>query len=100
MIVLPALFKMSGCKSLPFFSLKGVLAKEISGQKDWTNLIQCEIIKNGPDIVLNPQKIKSRLIAMATNLAIVVIPEGVDKIKAGETVPFICLDNELLAFRL
>lgn len=100
MIVLPALYKMSGIRHLPFFSLQGVLLKEISGQKDWTNLVHCEIIKNGSDIVLNPRKIKSRLAAMATNLAIVVIPEGVIKFEAGETVPFICLDQELLAFRI
>lgn len=100
MIVLPAVFKMSGCRRLPFQSLKGILTKEISGQKDWTNLVQCEIIKNGSDIVLNPRKIKSRLIAMATDHAIVVIPEGVETIKAGEAVPFICLDSELLAFRI
>jgi molybdopterin molybdotransferase len=100
MLVLPALFKMSGFKHLPFFSLKGILAKDISGQTDWTNLVQCEIIKNGPDIVLNPRKIKSRLIAMATNHAIVIIPEGVEKFKKGDAVPFICLDNELLAFRI
>jgi molybdopterin molybdotransferase len=100
MIVLPAVFKMSGCKYLPFQSLKGVLAKEISGQKDWTNLVQCEIIKNGTDIFLNPRKMKSRLIAMATDHAIVVIPEGMEKIKAGEAVPFICLDSELLSFRI
>ncbi len=100
MIVLPAVFKMSGCKRLPFQSLKGVLTKDISGQNDWTNLVQCAIIKNGPDITLNPRKMKSRLIAMATDHAIVVIPEGVETIKAGETVPFICLDDELLAFRI
>jgi molybdopterin biosynthesis enzyme len=43
---------------------------------------------------------KSRLVAMATDHAIVVIPEGVETIKAGEAVPFICLDQELLAFRI
>jgi len=100
MIVLPALFKMSGLNGLPFSSLKGTLLKEIAGQKDWTNLVQCEIFKNGPDIVLNPAKRKSRLVAMATDLAIVVIPEGVEKIKAGDSVPFICLDDELLSFRI
>ncbi len=100
MIVLPAVFRMSGCKCLPFQSLKGVLTKDISGQKDWTNLVQCEIVKNGPDILLNPRKMRSRLIAMATDHAIVVIPEGVETIKSGEAVPFICLDAELLAFRI
>jgi molybdopterin molybdotransferase len=100
MIVLPALYRMSGCRHLPFFSLKGILSEKISGQKDWTNLVQCEIIKNGTEIVLNPRKMKSRLVAMATDHAIVVIPEGVETIKAGEAVPFICLDQELLAFRI
>ncbi len=100
MIVLPALYKMSGIERLPFLSLKGILAKDISGQTDWTNLVQCQIIKNGPDILLSPRKMKSRLISMATDHAIVVIPEGVEKFKAGDIVPFICLDAELLAFRI
>jgi len=100
MIVLPALYKMSGIECLPFLSLRGILEKEISGQKEWTNLVQCQIVKSGPDILLSPRKIRSRLISMATNHAIVVIPEGVKKFKAGDTVPFICLDSELLAFRI
>jgi hypothetical protein len=36
---------------------------------------------------------------MTTDHAIVVIPEGVEKFKAGDTVPFICLDTELFAFQ-
>lgn len=100
MIVLPALYEMSGIKHLPFMSLKGILEKEISGQTDWTNLVLCQIIKNGPDILLSPRKLKSRLISMAINHAIVVIPEGVETFKAGETVPFICLDMDLFAFRI
>ncbi len=100
MLALPALYKMSGIKCLPFQSFKGILAKEISGKKDWTNLVQCQIIKNGPDILLSPMRMKSRLISMATNHAIVVIPEGVEKFKAGDAVPFICLDMDLFAFRI
>jgi molybdopterin molybdotransferase len=100
MLALPALYKMSGIKSLPFQSFKGILGKEISGEKDWTNLVQCQIVKNGSDILLSPRRMKSRLISMATNHAIVVIPEGVEKFKAGDTVPFICLDTDLFAFQI
>ena len=105
MIVLPALFKMSGTDRCPCLSLKGILEKDITGQANWTNLVQCDITKtglddnHGLDILLCPRKLKSRLHAMATHHAIVVIPEGVEKFKAGDTVSFICLDCDLFAYR-
>ncbi|MBC2716063.1 MAG: molybdopterin molybdotransferase MoeA [Desulfobacteraceae bacterium] len=100
MIVLPALFKITGTDRCPHLSFEGKLEKEITGQADWTNLVQCDIVKNGPDILLCPRKLKSRLVAMATNHAIVVIPEGVEKFAAGDTVPFICLHTELFAYQV
>jgi molybdopterin molybdotransferase len=104
MIVLLALFKMSGTDRCPYWSFKGTLEKNITGQANWTNLVQCDIIKTGsddknkPDILLRPRKLKNRLNAMATNHAIVVIPEGVEKFEAGDTVSFICLDCDLFAY--
>ena len=100
MIVLPALFKMSGTDHCPYLSFEGKLEKKIFGQANWTNLVQCDIIRNGEGILLRPQKLKSRLWAMATHPAIVAIPEGVEKFEAGETVPFICLDAEVFAYRI
>lgn len=98
MIVLPALFKMSGIDRSPHLIFEGKLEASISGQADWTNLVQCDIIRTKNGILLRPKKLKSRLWAMATQPAVVVIPEGVKRFEAGETVPFICLDMEPLMF--
>jgi molybdopterin biosynthesis enzyme len=82
---------MSGFSDSPHLILYGTLEKSIYGQTRWTDLVQCDVIKNNAAILLRPQKLESRLWAMALQPALVVIPEGVEKIDAGETVPFICL---------
>ncbi len=91
MMVLPALSKMSGCLDSPHLMLHGKLEKAVYGQKDWTNLVLCDIEKNPAGILLWPPKPKSRLWALATQQAIVVVPEGVEKMDAGDMVPFIFL---------
>jgi len=94
MLVLPAVFKMAGFKNVPLLHLEGEIEREITGQARWTNLFECVILKNGSKLMLRPQKLKSRLLSMSKCNAIVLIPEGVEKISAGETVSFICLNAE------
>lgn len=100
MIVLPAIYKMSGTDHCPHSVFKGTLETQITGQSDWANLVQCDILINGKEVILRPQKLRSRLWAMATHPAIVVIPEGVEKFEAGESVPFICLDLSPFSYRI
>jgi molybdopterin molybdotransferase len=100
MIVFPAILKFSGYSRCPFICLTGRLEKEITGQVDWTQFIQCEIIQTHPEIILRPGKMKSRLAAMSRTHAIVKIPEGVESIAAGERVTFICLNKDLFAVPL
>jgi molybdopterin molybdotransferase len=100
MIVFSAILKFSGFKHSPFLCLTGKMEKEIRGQKDWTQFVQCEIIQKQPEIILRPGKMKSRLAAMSRTHAIVKIPEGVEVISAGEHVPFICLNKEVFAVTL
>ena len=100
MIVFPAILKFSGYSHCPFICLTGRLESEITGQADWTQFIQCEIIQTHPEILLRPGKMKSRLAAMTRTHAIVKIPEGVESLPAGGQVPFICLNKDLFAFSL
>ena len=97
MIVFPAILKIAGFTHCPYLSLTGKLEKEITGQSDWTQIVQCQIVQKYPDIILRPQKLKSRLMAMSKTDAIVKIPEGVEKIEAGEIVPFICYNRDLFS---
>jgi molybdopterin molybdotransferase len=100
MIVFPAILKFSGYSRCPYIGLSGRLEKEISGQVDWTQFIQCQVVQTDPEIMLRPGKMKSRLAAMSRTHAIVKIPEGVETIPAGERVPFICLNKDLFAVPL
>jgi molybdopterin molybdotransferase len=100
MIVFPAILKFSGYSHCPFICLTGRLEREITGQADWTQFIQCEITQTHPEILLRPGKMRSRLAAMTRTHAIVKIPEGVERIPAGERLPFICLNKDLFAICL
>jgi len=95
MIVFPAILKMSGFRHCPYLYLTGRLESDVHGQSDWTQFIQCEILQKSPEILLGPKKMKSRLAAMTKTPAVLKIPEGVEKIAAGELVPFLCLDRKV-----
>lgn len=95
MIVFPAILKMAGFRHCPYLYLTGRLESDVYGQSDWTRFIQCEIRQTSTEILLYPKKLKSRLAAMTQTPAIVKIPEGTDRIAAGTSVPFICLDRRL-----
>ncbi len=94
MIVFPAVLKMAGFRHAPYLALHGRLDRSVSGQADWTQFIQCDILAHRPQIVLHPKKMKSRLSAMSRTPAVVRIPEGVDTLMEGSVVPFICFNQE------
>lgn len=97
MIALPAVMKMAGFRHFPYMSLEGKLEKSVSGQADWTQFLQCDIVARAPEILLRPGKLRSRLFAMARADAVLTIPEGVFRIPAGATVPFICLNPDVFS---
>ncbi len=100
MIALPAVLKMAGFDRSPYLHLTGKLEKEIRGQSDWTQFVQCLVIQDDSEIIIRPMKLKSRLASMASAQAIVQIPEGVERITAGSYVPFVCLDKGLFSMPL
>ncbi len=97
MIAFPAILKMAGFNRSPYLHLTGKLDKEIKGQSDWTQFIQCMIIQNGPEVMLSPMKMKSRLASMSKTQAIVLIPEGVEKIPSGSVIPYVCMDQSVFS---
>ena len=100
MIALPAVMKIAGFKKFPYMMLEGRLEKSISGQKDWTQFLQCEIVARTPQILLRSGKLRSRLFAMAKSDAVIAIPEGVSRIPSGAMIPFICFNPEIFAASL
>lgn len=93
MIAVPAICKMAGFRYSPFIEYKAPLEKEIRGDVDWTQFVDCRIVKTGDQVLLRPEKIKSRLMAIARTQAIVIISEGVSVIPAGTEVPCLCIND-------
>lgn len=93
-IVYPAIRKMAGFGTCPYLGLRGRLERGVSGQADWTQFIQCDIVRQGEETRLVPKKLKSRMAAMARTPAVIMIAEGVSEIPAGARVPFTCFDPE------
>ncbi len=100
MVVFPAVLKIAGYRRAPYLSLSGRLEREVRGQSDWTQFIQCELPQVHPEIILRPKKMKSRLAAMSKTPAVVTIPEGVEALPAGSVVPFLCLDRAFMGWEI
>lgn len=100
MIALPAVLKMAGYRRSPFLHLTARLEREIRGVADWTQFVECMLVQTGSEVLLRPEKIKSRLASISRTQAIVRIPEGTTAIPAGTIVPYICMKNELFSVDL
>ena len=100
MVVFPAVLKIAGYRRAPYLSLSGRLEREVRGQSEWTQFIQCEVPQVHPEIILRPKKMKSRLAAMSKTPAVVTIPEGVEALPAGSVVPFLCLDRAFMGWEI
>jgi len=100
MLALPAILKMGGYRRSPFLHLSARLEKDIDGVIDWTQFVECMLVKSGPEVMLRPEKIKSRLASISRTQAIVRIPEGTIGIPAGTVVPYVCMDNSVFSVDL
>lgn len=96
MLAFPAVLQMAGCRGLPYPRLTGILAEEVGGQEDWTQVIHCRAERRGSEIHLLPLNRKQRLRTMARADGLVLVLEGVTSIPAGSSVEFICLSHETL----
>ena len=91
LIAFPAVCKIAGHQGSPFMRITGRLVSEISGQETWTQVVHCLVTKQGNEFRLTPLEMKRRLVSMARTQAIVLIPEGIEKIPAGSELDFILL---------
>jgi molybdopterin molybdotransferase len=96
-IALPAVLRISGSANRPYPRLAGRLSEDLTGQKDWTQIIHCRVSRNSEEFNLEPLQMKRRLISMARAGGLCFIPEGVERIPAGSMVPFYCIDKTVLA---
>jgi len=86
-LVLPSIQKMAGFPKPGLPVARAVLSKSVTGQPDWTQFIFGMLEKRKHQVVrFSPLPRESRLQMLASTEAILSIPEGMEKITAGETV--------------
>ncbi len=96
-IALPAVLRMYGSESWPYPRLSGRLSAELTGQRDWTQIVHCRVSRDGAEFNLEPLPMMRRLISMARAEGLCFIPEGTERIPGGSMVPFYCIDKTVLA---
>lgn len=85
-LALPALMKMKGEARPPFTLVRARLTEEVKGNIDWTQYIHARLSNHDGKPVVNPLRLKSRLLSMAQKNALIILPEGCDKLAAGEEI--------------
>ncbi len=96
LIALPAVLRMTGHTGSPYPCLTGIMEEEVGGQSDWTQVIHCRAATQGFSTHLTPLDSRRRLRSMATADALVLVPEGVERIPPGTTVQYLALTNQLI----
>lgn len=95
LIAFPSVLRMAGRSGSPYPRLTGILDESLSGQKDWTQVVHCRAERQESILRLIPLGLTKRLRSMAAADGLVLIPEGVEFMPAGESVEFICLNEEI-----
>jgi molybdopterin molybdotransferase len=91
-LALPGLHRLEG-RGQPGLPVQtACLAETVRGQRDWTQFIHGRLELWEGTLRFVPMRMKSRLQEMAHAMAIMQIPEGVERIDAGAPVPVQTLD--------
>jgi molybdopterin molybdotransferase len=86
-LALPGLLKLAGSKTPGLTKLPATLTQGVTGQSDWTQAIFGNLTMNKKEILFHPHlRPASRLKSMSDAQAIMLIPEGITQIDAGETI--------------
>ena len=85
-LALPAIMKMKGDVAFSFPIVRAQLAETVRGHKDWTQFIHARLETDKHRLIVKPAKLKSRLVSMARKDALIIIPEGLDALSAGESI--------------
>jgi molybdopterin molybdotransferase len=84
-LAIPALLKLKGDLSVFFPVATARLAESVKGKNDWTNFVHARLEYRQNELWVYPARSNSSLQSMAVKEALIVIPEGREKIDAGET---------------
>ncbi len=85
-LALPGVLLLTGNQGPPFPETLVKLSQDVGGQKDWTQFLLGELKREGETLLFKPLKPKSRLSYLAQGEALIRVPEGEEKIRAGAMV--------------
>ena len=71
---------------MPFRIENVRLAAAVGGVSTWTQFFQATLEKRGEEWWAVPQLMKSRLQSQARAEALIKVPEGMDRLEAGDTI--------------
>jgi len=83
---MPALLKMRGEQPVAFSTVSANLAQPVNGNKGWTDFIHGRLEKRPNGLYVHPARLKSALQSMAQKEALIIIPEDLEKIDAGQII--------------
>ena len=86
LLALPGLLAMCGRRGPVFPPLKAVLADEVRGQGNWTQVVHVFLSATEDGWEARPIKNASRLSSMAGKDALLLIPEGAESLPLGAMV--------------
>ncbi|MFH1083781.1 MAG: gephyrin-like molybdotransferase Glp [Pseudomonadota bacterium] len=85
-LTLPGLLQIAGRAPVPFKVKKVRLAATVGGDPTWTQLFQATLEKRENEWWAVPQLMKSRLQSQARAEALIKVPEGMDRLAAGDMI--------------
>lgn len=94
-LVLPALLKLAGHREPHLPWLMAAMGEEVTGQVEWTQVIEGRIVPTGDGMQFQPRKLSSRLQSMADAEGFVRLPAGTGVIPRGAVVPIQILPDVL-----
>jgi len=85
-LVLPGLSKLSGYAKPGLQPMPAIMGESIQGRPNWTLAIFGLVEKSGGELLFRPDHSFSRLKSMADAQGILLLPEGVGRIRSGEKI--------------
>jgi molybdopterin molybdotransferase len=85
-LALPGIKKLGGWTDPNHDTLDAFLARDLSGQVDWTQFIFGQLVRGEDGLSFTPLRMKSRLSEMAIANSVAAIPEGVSAIASGTSI--------------
>jgi molybdopterin molybdotransferase len=85
-LALPGLFQVAGRSPIPFGTKKVRLASRVGGDFTWTQFYQAILERRGEEWWGVPLQMKSRIQSQARAKALIKVPEGVDRLEAGDMI--------------